>query len=713
VARSAVGRVTTVALAPLVELRVLAVTLAVIAIPGWALLSLGRSWRAYAPLQAWALALSLGIAFYPVLYALAGALPLGVALGRTALLSILVVALLVAVFQLGRDATAILRFARLEQIAGLVVLATLATRLWVAHLEPFPAWSDSLHHVLLTELTARDGRLPATMKPFFPIPLERYHLGFYALTATVQTLAGVPAHVAVTWVAQVLNGLCGLAIYLVLDRHVGRVPAVIGAVIAGLISHQPAFYVNWGRFTQLTAQTILLPAWLVTWEIICRNEGARAPSLHAAKPRGTSSDSETSSGRRQLPPSRTSHPALADARPRAARADGADRAPQAATQPLVWPAAAPPLVASALQACLLLAGVFLVHLRVAIFLVLLVALSFAAEAWRVRRDPRLRRRVLALGAGVVLGGVVLAGPRLLSTIAHYAQSHWALYLFHGGLTAPPDTRLHGDPEYFAFSLESLGYLFASGPALVALGVLLAIALWRRNRIAALFTAWSLVLLALGYAHVLGVPLLNVTNLGAVLILLYIPASLVAAAGLGELLVWRRAGAGTITAVLLAFLALGAIGARERVRQLEPSRFFVTDADLRAIDWLGRQPMSLGIGGIRATFWLPRSPHGVDAGYWIPYLVGRRTTVGPMIANLAPQYTNWMVEMSRHVAKAPDEESLRWLWQRGVRYLYLGALGDPAEAERLAGAKYLIRRYAKDGVVIFELDARAAFDGKRG
>jgi hypothetical protein len=368
---------------------------------------------------------------------------------------------------------------------------------------------------------------------------------------------------------------------------------------------------------------------------------------------------------------------------------------------------------SALQACLLLAAVFLVHLRVAVFLVLLIAISFAIEAWRVRRDPRLRRRVLVLGAGAVLGGVVLAGPRMLATIAHYAQSHWTLYLFHGGLTAPPDTRLHGDPEYFAFSLESLGYLFASGPALAALGVLLAIALWRRNRIAALFTAWSVVLLALGEAHVLGVPLLNVTNLGAVLILLYLPASLVAAAGVGELLAWTRAGAGTITAVLLAFLVLGAFGARDRVRQLEPSRFFVTDADLRAIDWLGRQHMSLGVGGIRATFWLPRAPHGVDAGYWIPYLIGRRTTVGPMIANLAPQYTNWMVEMSRHVGKAPDEESLRWLWQRGVRYLYLGALGDPAEAERLAGARYLTRRYAEDGVVIFELDASAAFDGRRG
>lgn len=647
-----------------VELRVAAVTLAAIAVPGWALLALGRAWRTWAPLQAWALALALGVAFYPVLYALAGALGARVALDRAALLVILGLALLLAAWRLGRDAGAIVRFARLEQVAILVILATLATRLWVAHLEPFPAWSDSLHHVLLTELTARDGRLPSTMNPYFPIPLGRYHLGLYALTATVQTLAGVPAHVAVTWVAQVLNGLCGLGVYLVLDRHAGRVPAVIGAIIAGLISHQPAFYVNWGRFTQLAAQTILLPAWLLVVELLRRAVSATAPA-------------------------------------------GAGGGGAAAPAP-------PPPAVSALYASLLLAAVFLIHLRVAVFLVILIGLSVLGEVWRVRRDRRLRRRVLVLGSAVLVGAVALAGPRLLDTISQYAQSHWTLYLFYGGLAAPPDTRLHGDPEYFAFSRESLAYLFAGGPPLAALALLAAVALVRRSALAALFITWSVLLLALGEAHALDVPLLNVTNLGAVLIMLYLPASLIAAVGVGELLAWRRAGAAATTAVLLGFLVLGVLGARDRVRQLEPSRFFMTDADLRAIDWLGRQPMSLAVIAIRATFWLPRAPHGIDAGYWIPYLIGRRTTVGPMITNLAPQHNNWTVEMSLRVGRAADDDEVwPWLWQRGVRYLYLGALGDPAEAERFADSKYLTLRYAEGGVVIFEVDASAAFDRPRG
>src|SRR5262249_49772041 len=128
-----------------------------------------------------------------------------------------------------------------------------------------------------TALTARDGRLPTTMEPYFPIPLARYHLGLYALTATVQTLCGVPPHTALLWTAQVLSGLCGLGVYLVLDRSVGRVPAVIGAVCVGLISHQPAFYVNWGRFTQLAAQTILLPAWLLARDVLRDVAGQEPP----------------------------------------------------------------------------------------------------------------------------------------------------------------------------------------------------------------------------------------------------------------------------------------------------------------------------------------------------------------------------------------------------------------------------------------------------
>ena len=650
-----------------VELRVLAVTVLLLAVPGWAVLVAAPAWRRLPALQAWALALSLGIAFWPVLFTVAGAVPGVPPLGRGALLAVLAVAALAVIAGLRRAQLAPLRLVRLEQIALLVVLATLATRAIVAHEHPFPAWSDSVHHVVLTELTARAGRLPTTMEPFFPVPLARYHVGFYALSGAVQVLAGVPAHVAVTWVAQVLSGLCGLGVYLVLDRYVGRLAAVIGAIVAGLVSHQPAFYVNWGRFTQLSAQTILLPAWLAVAEAL-----RALPDAVGAR----RDDTEGADG--------------------SAPSERAERASYAA-----WGA-------------LLVAGVFLLHLRVAVFLVLLLGMTFAIALWNARHDARARRATLLAGAALLVVALALSGPRLLRAVAEYAGGHWAAIVFQGGLRAGAQDRILGDPEYFSFSREALAYLFADLWPLAAVIAAAVLAVARGNRLARLLLAWSLLLLALGEAHLLQIPLLNVTNLGAVLILLYLPASVLVACGVAEALAWLRAGAGTQTVVLLAFLGLGAVGARDRVAQIEPSRFFVTSADLRAMRWLDENAEPAATVAVRTTFWLPHAPHGIDAGTWIPYLTGRRITVGPMIANLQPQYANWAVEMSRRVRHASEDDAeWVWLWKRGVRYAYLGALADPAEAVRLAKSENLVLRYADGGVHIFEVNPGVGANGQNG
>jgi hypothetical protein len=633
------------ALTVLDELRVFAMAFAVLAIPGWALLVAAPAWRRLPALQAWALSLSLGIAFWPVLFTVLGAAPGAPAVGHGFLIALLVVLALAALLGLRRAPLAPVRFVRLEQVALVVIAATLATRAIVAHQHPFPAWSDSLHHVVLTELTARAGRLPLSMEPYFPVPLGRYHVGFYAISAVVEILAGVPAHVAVTWVAQLLSGLCGLGVYLVLDRHVGRLPAVLGAVIAGLISHQPAFYVNWGRFTQLSAQTILLSAF-----------AAVAAALRAL-------------------------PVRDEAEPRTDER-----------------------VSFAAWGALLVAGVFLLHLRIAVFLALLIGLTLLVALWRVRHDRRARRTTLLVALALVGAAVALSGPRLLRAVAEYASGHWAAVLFQGGLRAGAQDRFMGDPEYFGFSLEAVSYLFAGVVSLCAVLVAGLVAVLRGNRLAILLLAWSVLLLALGEAHVLQIPLLNVTNLGAVLILLYLPASVVVACGVAETLAWLRAGPGAQTTVLLAFLVLGALGARDRVAQIEPSRFFVTPADLRAMRWLDDNAPQDATVAVRTTFWLPHAPHGIDAGSWIPYLTGRRITVGPMIANLQPSYANWAVEMSRRVRHAAEDDAeWLWLWKRGVRYAYVGALTDPAEAVQMASSKHLLLRYAEGGVYIFEID----------
>lgn len=251
-----------------IEMRTLLAIGLLILLPGWALLSCGGYCRRWQALQRWMIAASLGIAFWAVLYYLCRALLPSVLLGLNKILLILLVsALLIIIF---------LRDSIREQFAfgehaGLVLVIlgiTLATRLLLAHRFPYPAWTDSLHHSLLTESLARWGVLPTTMQGFDSALLDGYHLGLYALTAPVTLLARVPAHTALIWTAQVLNGLCAIGVFLLLDRWVSRPAGIVGLAVAGLFCFQPALYFGWGRFTQLGAQVLLLPAVLLCLEAL-------------------------------------------------------------------------------------------------------------------------------------------------------------------------------------------------------------------------------------------------------------------------------------------------------------------------------------------------------------------------------------------------------------------------------------------------------------
>lgn len=252
------------------ELR-LALSLGVILLlPGWALLSLTTWWQPWAPLQRWIVAFGLSLSLYPVLYYNARVFAPWLRLDVWTLSAGLAVCGLTVVWRERHRWREHLAFTRLEWLALGVFAATLFTRFYVIRDWPYPASPDSLHHVLITQLAAQQGQLPATMAPYFPVPLAMYHLGLYALTATAQTLANVPAHAAVLWTAQVVNGLCGLGVYLVLDAKVGRVGAVVGAIAAGLLSFQPAILVSWGRFTPVPSQAVLPIAWWITWQALSR-----------------------------------------------------------------------------------------------------------------------------------------------------------------------------------------------------------------------------------------------------------------------------------------------------------------------------------------------------------------------------------------------------------------------------------------------------------
>lgn len=617
-------------------------------LPGWALLSLVQAWRGWNRLQRWCIAIGLSVAAYPVLfYGLRLVLP-GFTLGPFKITALLAVCAIIAVWQLRGHWREQFAFERLDWIAIAVLGATLFTRFWIIRDQAYPAWSDSLHHSILTQLTAEHGQLPFNMQPYFPTPLNLYHLGLYALTASTEWLAQIPAHSALLWTAQALSGLCVVGVFLALDRTVGRVGAIVGAVVAGLLSFQPAFYVNWGRFTQLASQMILLIAWLVTWQAIA--------------------------GWKQY------------------------RTQRALT---LW---------NTLLASLLTAGVFLLHFRVAAFYLPLLGLTVVWEFYRAGRE-RQRRSIVIGCVAIGLLSLLLITPALWDALRVYVERR----------SAPPATvTIAITPEeieqirkvYYVFPLDTIPVLAAP---LWLLGLTALSAVWgvlRRNRLVILMLLWVVSLLALGLAYLTGLHLLEVTNMGAVLIMLYLPIALIIGAATEELNTWLAARhyAWSRSAILAVALLAGFVGSHTEVMKVEEYRYFMTPADEAAMNWILANTPPDARFAINTYFWHPRSALGTDGGYWIPYFTGRQTTAGSMLTDEGtPEYSAEIYQMSKAAEKlAEDSTALDELRALGVDYVYIGPQGNfngPAlKPTRLSKEPGVERVYQQDGVTILRIGA---------
>lgn len=151
----------------LTELFMLVALLGLFILPSGALLTVSGTWRNCPSLQRFIVAIGLSIAFYQILfYTLCFWFP-AVMLGSLKI-GVLIICAAIIGWGLRRHWRELFQFDVLEWIAIAIFVLTMLTRLWVAHSHPFPAWSDSLHHTLLTQLTVQQGRLPVNLEPFSP-----------------------------------------------------------------------------------------------------------------------------------------------------------------------------------------------------------------------------------------------------------------------------------------------------------------------------------------------------------------------------------------------------------------------------------------------------------------------------------------------------------------------------------------------------------------
>jgi hypothetical protein len=100
--------------------------------------------------------------------------------------------------------------------------------------------------------------VPASYEPLLPVRDFYYHFGFHAVTAVFAWLSGLAIPDAMLLLGQVISVLCSLSAYAFAARLFrSRLPGIVAALLSGLVSYLPAYYVSWGRYTQLSGMALL------------------------------------------------------------------------------------------------------------------------------------------------------------------------------------------------------------------------------------------------------------------------------------------------------------------------------------------------------------------------------------------------------------------------------------------------------------------------
>lgn len=162
---------------------------------------------------------------------------------------------------------------------GGLLLLVVASRWLAIHSLIGPQWGDSVHHALITQLLLDYGGIFETYNPYLPLAPFTYHAGFHLLSAWLAWAVPPGGEVMSGTTAILLGGqwLNVMAVIMVgllaegLTRWQGRADiaqraGILALLLAALLTEMPAFYVNWGRYTQLAGQVFLPPALL--WSMI-------------------------------------------------------------------------------------------------------------------------------------------------------------------------------------------------------------------------------------------------------------------------------------------------------------------------------------------------------------------------------------------------------------------------------------------------------------
>lgn len=137
----------------------------------------------------------------------------------------------------------------------------LVTRFLPIRSLPAPMWGDSYQHAVVTQLVIDNGGLFHTWQPYADYSSFTVHYGFSAISAVFAWLTGCDSVSSSLVVGQLANTAAVISVYSLANALFpgSRWVGTLAVIAAGMLSKMPMYYVNWGRYAQLSAQVILPP----------------------------------------------------------------------------------------------------------------------------------------------------------------------------------------------------------------------------------------------------------------------------------------------------------------------------------------------------------------------------------------------------------------------------------------------------------------------
>jgi hypothetical protein len=544
-----------------------------------------------------------------------------------------------------------------------VIAITTATRIYHVRDLALPVWVDPVHHVAIVRLIVNQGAVPPTFDPFIPAGIFNYHWGFHSLVAWNAWLLGITDPFAladlVLHLGQLLNVLTVPMFYaagrvLFASRRAG----LFTAVIVGLVSWFPAYFLSWGRYTHLAGVLLMAPMLLTLWKLRTRPQpGVLLSAILLLAGLG-----------------------LMHVRV---------------------------LFLSAILGSLL--ALFLIFQRrwqtvLWWMLAATIAVLLTLPWWLWLWQSTWVRMMVAVNTDT---GAVWA---------NYNLPNWGL------VWAPRNSLLIALATMGISTLSgwqeavTLAQMMAVAWLLLLVG--LGIWSWRRPMLRQftqrIWLGWLLLLLWVAISVLLlqlnrfGLPSMRFIHINSGIITLFAPLGL----AVGGLLAWAigllapprfaRYVAG------IAILSISVWGASGMTTILNPVTILATPADRAALIWVRDHTPTDAHFIVNSWEWLSGIYVGSDGGYWIPILTSRSSILLPVqyAGTLPTPKVQAMNELFRQLATTTnlDDPSIRMaLATQNVTHLYLGARQGSLRPEQIDGKPYANLIYRKEGVSIYTLD----------